>query len=66
MKIGKLLILGIDNMKWITLSTTLLATILTNRATAGKVAGFPYYAGIAGALVGGYIVGGIIERKVGE
>jgi len=56
----------VNDMKWITLTTTVLATFLTNRATAGKVTGLPYYAGIAGALVGGYILGGLGVRKNGE
>ena len=43
------------------------ASILaTNKAISGKISGFPLYLGLGGSLVVGYIVGGIVERKVGE
>lgn len=46
---------------------TMLASILSaNKAIRGKISGFSLYLGLGGSLVVGYIVGGIVERKVGE
>ena len=49
----------------ITYGTMLASILATNKAISGKISGFPLYLGLGGSLVVGYIVGGIVERKVG-
>jgi hypothetical protein len=50
----------------ITYGTMLASILATNKAISGKISGFSLYLGLGGSLVVGYIVGGIVERKVGE
>ena len=50
----------------ITYGTMVASFLATNKAIGGKLSGFPLYLGWGGSLLAGYIVGGIVERKVGE
>jgi hypothetical protein len=50
----------------ITVGTMVASFLATNKAIGGKISGFPLYLGWGGSLLAGYIVGGIVKRKVGE
>ena len=52
-------------MNELSIGTGLLAALVFNYHTAGKLRGTPLVLGFAGSFVGGFVVGAIVGKKLG-